>query len=541
MKRLVLLLVGLSMVLMACDDPRDPKTWTKKLRDPQHREAAVRQLKKMAEKAKTDQELAKIATVAVPALRAVFKDHPEALTLKTIILFKDKSAIPTLIEALDFVGEEYHNATVAARALARLKASDAVDPLGKVLERPLAIKSRANLAKQAAIEALAKIGDPRAVPHLMKCADKSYTEQDFHLNKKAIEALGVLRDPAALPTVVRGLFMTSQRQGHSFNQARLALVRIGKASIPRLVKALQRKDVELEKMAKEQEFRPGVIRLKASVALGDLRARSALPAMLEILSKAKVSGEYEKGLDGLIEGLGKIGDEAALEVLHKLINDKKTSKMLRMYLSSAILTIGSGKSLPVLLTLAEKGDIAGVWNGKPVKDPEVRGAAARIYSQMVGKDAVTTYAKIEALSKEKRIEGWAAKATFIEALKLMKMAQECKDDALCYGKKLEDTKLKPAERIKAAVMVARVPNGRKAIPSLTKVLTEQDNPLLRQILLLGATRIVQASDKGFVDALTKVEAKEGKRKRKFTGGTGIHNSIALQLIKRKKTPSDAGN
>ena len=526
MKRLILLFVGLSLVLMGCDDPRDPKTWTKKLRDPQHREEAVGQLKKMADKAKDDKELAKIGAVAVPALCTIFKDHPEARTLKTIILFKDKSAVPTLIDALDFVGEEYHNATVAARALAKLKSSDAVEPLGKVLERPLAIKSRANLAKQAAIEALAKIGDPRGVPHLMKCADKSWTEQDFHLNKKAIEALGVLRDPKAVPTLVRGLFMTSPRQGHSFNQARLALVRIGKPAIQPIITALQRKDAGLEKMAKDQEFRPGVIRLKASVALGDLRAKEAVPAMLEILGKAKVGEGYEKGLDGLIEGLGKIGDESSLELLHKLILDKKTHMKIRMWIGATLAVTGNKKSLPVLLTVADKGDIQGY--------PDLRGAAVGIYAQMTGAEAEADWAKVEALSKEKRLVGYEALKNFKEALKMMLMAKECKDDALCYGKKLEDTKASPGQRLKAAVMIGTLPNGRKAIPSLTKVLIERDNPLLRQMVLLSATRIAKSSDVEFMKMLRKIEARDAKRKAKFTGGVGIHNSLALELIQRRK-------
>ena len=523
------------MLLAGCDDPRDPGTWTKKLRNPQHRETAVRKIKKLGDKAKTDKEKAKIAKVAVPELCKIFKDHPEAMTLKTIIMFGDKSsvAVQTLIEALDFAGEDYHNATLAAKALAAWKSSEAVEPLGKILERPLAIKSRANLAKQAAIEALGKIGDPKGVPYLMKCADKSWTEQDFHLNKKAIEALGRLRDPKAVPTLVRGLFMTSPRQGHSFNQARLALVRVGKAAIPAVIKALQRKDASLEKMAKEQEFRPGVIRLKASVALGDLRAREAVPAMLEILGKANVGEKYEKGLDGLIEGLGKIGDERSLELLHKLILDKKTNVKIRQWIGATLAVIGNKKSLPVLLTVADKGDVQGY--------PDLRGAAVGIYAQVAGAEVDKDWATVEKLSKEKRLKGYAALQNFKEALKLMGMAKECKDDGPCYGKKLEDTKLTPGQRLKAAVMIGIVANGREAIPSLTRVLPERDYPLLRQMVLLSATRITTVNDKEFFKMLTKIETRDARRKAKFTGGVAIHNSLALELIKRKQQPGDAGN
>ena len=523
-----------------CEDLQGPRAWVRRLRDAKQREVAAQRLWKMVKNARTDEQRSLLAKVALADLCAAFKARPDRLILRSIAALRDRRAIPTLVGALDFVGEEHHNATVAARALAELKAVDAVDALGKVLDRPLVKQSRANLAKLAAIEALGKIGDPRAVPYLEKCARKHWQrdDQDFLLNRKAIEALGKIGDPRAVDTLVLGLFMTNRR-GHSFNQARLALVRIGKPAIKPLINALLRKNKDLEKMAVEEEldtYTKGVIVTKTAITLGDLRAKEAVPHLLKILGESKVTGEYTRGLDGVIEGLGKIGDDRALPVLHKLIKHKKTSKMLKMYISSALMTIGSEKSLPVLLRLAEEGDIPGRWNGKPVKDPEVRGACARIYAQMVGKDAVTSHAKLEALSKEKRLEGWAARATFVESLKLMKMAAECKDDALCYGKKLEDTNLKPAERIKAAVMIGRLPNGRKAIPSLTRVLNERDNPLLRMILLLSATRIVTAADTAFVKELARVEARDARRKKRFTGGTWIHNSIALELIKRRGRP-----
>ena len=533
MTRLVMLSLGICLLLSACDDPNDPNSWIKKLRDPKQRQNAVMKIRRLTQQAKTDADRAAIAKTAVPALCKLFKDFPEAATLKTIILYNDKASVPTLLTALDFVGEEYHNATLAAKALAKMKAPEAVAPLCKILDRPLAIKSRANLAKLAAIGALGQIGDPKAVPCLIKAADVHWTKQDFHLNKKAIENLGLVGDARAVPVVIRGLFMTSRRQGNSYNKSRTALVRIGRASIKPLIKALKGEDAAVNKMAKDQEFRKGVVMYKTAVALGDLRAAEAVPVLVEILAKANVGDEYDKGLDGLIEGLGKIGGEGALEHLHKLVQDPKANVKIRQWVGATLAVIGSKKSLPVLLKVADKGDIQGY--------PDLRGAAIGVYAQMVGAEAEKDYAFVEQLANEKRLKGYAAAANFKESLKLMAMAKKCKDNGKCYGKELENTKHSPGARLKAAVMVGILPSGHDAVESMTKVLPQRDFPLLRQVLLLSATRVITANDKGFVDLLTKLANKESKRKSKFTGGTGLHNVLALELIKRKKKASDPGN
>ena len=107
-----------------------------------------------------------------------------------------------------------------------MKATDAVDPLIKAAEKPLPIKSRANSARIAAMRALVKIGDKRAVPTLMKILTTSADEQDFLLNQKAALGLAEFRDPQAIPALIKGLFMTGRGTG-IFQECRLALVRIG--------------------------------------------------------------------------------------------------------------------------------------------------------------------------------------------------------------------------------------------------------------------------------------------------------------------------
>ena len=187
MSRLAVFLTGACFLLVACDDPKDPQTWIKKLRDPEHATKAVKELQKLGD------------PVAIESLAALYKDFESPTILKAIITLakkapENKAAHGALFSALEFTEDKYHNATLAAAALADLKLKEAVEPLAKVLDRPMAIKSRANLAKLAVIKALAVLGDKRALPYLVRTLERRPEQQDFLLNKQAARALGKIGD-----------------------------------------------------------------------------------------------------------------------------------------------------------------------------------------------------------------------------------------------------------------------------------------------------------------------------------------------------------
>lgn len=503
-----------SATLMAgCNDPKDPKTWIKKLRDPKEANEAVRQLKKLGD------------PIAVEPLCKLYKDYPSPNILQAIISFKDKKSIPTLIEALDFTEDKYHNASLAASALAKMKAVEAVPALIKALKKPLAIKSRANKAKVAAIEALRKIGDKKAVPALIDVADGSPSKQDFFLNKRAIVALGALGDPEAVPVLVRGLFMASTIQGTSYPMARVALVKIGgKAASKALLEAMEGKDKRLNLMAKELEFRPGVILNKTAILLGDLRAKDAVPMLLEMFKKADLK---ETKIAGVIEAMGKIGDTRVVDPLLKALKDKKANYKIRMQICNALTVLGDKKALPVLLNIAEKGFIDGGFYN-------LREGGAMAWGRLVGAEAEQGIKVMDAILADKEVKKYKQNwNTFKEARDRAAVALKCKDDAICYGKALLDTKLTLAQREKAAVMVGILPNSRKAIPYLVKALPQRE-PILRLFMLQSAKRIGVASDKALVKVLSDLAKKDSKRKTKFLGADlASEDKIALAIVKRK--------
>ena len=111
------------------------------------------------------------ARVVVPELMALYNQTQSAEHLQALARYKDERTKPVFIEALDYTDEEFDRAVIAAGVLGEMKATDAVDKLIAASEKPLPIKSRANAAKLAAIRALVKIGDKKAVAGADQAAD----------------------------------------------------------------------------------------------------------------------------------------------------------------------------------------------------------------------------------------------------------------------------------------------------------------------------------------------------------------------------------
>jgi HEAT repeat protein len=518
MYRLSVFVIALSTLFFACDDPKEPKTWIKRLRNPEYATEAVKQLQKIGD------------PVAVEPLCELYKDYPSPNILKAIISFKDKRSIPTLISALDFTEDKYHNATLAANALANLKAAEGVDPLGKVVAKAMAIKSRANLARVSAIEALAKLGDKKSIPILISVLEKKPSEQDFFINKKAAEALGELGDPAAAPILIRALFMSSSIQGTSYPQARVALVRIGKPAVQPLITALLGKDEMLNAMPKEWEWKDedpkSVILNKIAIVLGDMMAVDAVPSLIEALGKANVESE-DTSIAGVIEALGKIGDEKAVDALLKILDNSKANYKLRMQVCNALSVMGPKKAIPSLLDAAEKGWVEDGYTN-------LREGSAMAYGRIVGAEAEQSYSKVSGFITDAKLQGKeyeAARGTFKEVLERMDLAKECKDDPICYGKKIADTSLSLVKREKAGIMIGILSDGRKALPDLIRALPERE-PVLRLYFLMSAKRIGTAKDAELIKTLETLYEKDSKRTIKALGADlASEDAVALAVIK----------
>ena len=181
----------------ACQgDPNDPMTWAKQLKNLRTQKEALDHLANMdVEKARP----------AVPALIELYPGHqaPRAPGGAGALQGRAHQADPDRGARLQRrrLRPRDDRGRRAGRHEGRPTRST---PLIKAAEKPLPIKSRANNARIAAMRALVKIGDKRAVPTLMKILTTSADEQDFLLNQKAALGLAEFRDPAVDPGADQG-------------------------------------------------------------------------------------------------------------------------------------------------------------------------------------------------------------------------------------------------------------------------------------------------------------------------------------------------
>jgi HEAT repeat protein len=481
------LVTTLALGGLACQgDPNDPMTWAKQLKDLRVQKEALDHLANM------DVE---VARPAVPALIDLYQDAKRPEFLEALARYADPRTMPIMIDALDYSDDDFDRATIAAGVLGEMKATDAVDPLIKAVEKPLPIKSRANSTRIAAMRALVKIGDKRAVPTLMKILTTSADEQDFLLNQRAALGLAEFRDPQAIPALIQGLFMTGRGTG-IFQECRLALVRIGPPAVDPLIQLLEEKNPDIQAMAKKLSFEapppegtPGVVPHKAAILLGDLRAKKAIPALIGRLHEKARGDEHRSALIAL----GYIATPAAVDAILADVKDPKADPAERASAADALYLSGDRRAVPTLLEIARSGYV--MSGGEKASD--LRASAAIALARIAGKE---TYDGFKALVDDET----AVQGVFGMALDRMQVAKECDQDLACYGKALNDPSWTRAE--KAAFAIAFSGNARQGLPLLLAALRPittmaQERYPVHQAILFGLARLGTRDCKECIDKL----------------------------------------
>jgi len=488
----------LALALLGCGcvgDPNDPHTWIKKLHDIREQREAVRNLVRINDK------------VAVQPLMDLYKDpkgsrDPEVLD--AIIHFHDARAIPLLIEALDYTEQDFDAATKAAAELGNLKAKESIPALLKALDKPLPIKSRANLAKQEAIRALAKIKDPASVDALCKVVKALPDEQDMFLNKVAALALGQIGDPRGVPCLLNGAFIARADNATFFPEVRIAVTKIGEPSVDPLIQLLQEKNAEVNEMAKKLDFKPGVIGFKAAYLLGDLRAKKAVPALIARL-KEPPKGDMQRSI---LVSLGQIGEPAGVDAALAVLKDSRQKQEYREGACQAMMAARNVGAVPTLLALAKDKKTAA----------NLRVAAAYALGVLGGKSEYDSFAST--VKSEEYIE-------VKQALERLEVAKSCTGDLDdCYIKALDDPKVTRQE--KGALMLGTSKNKQKALGALLAHMGVQEQ-VVRLAIIDSVRRL---ADKGCTACQTKLQeqiSKEEKLVTKIPQFKGLVDEMSVTL------------
>jgi len=216
----------------------------------------------------------------------------------------DAIATTALIRALsdgwrvERVGVLYSDIPVeAAKALGKLRSSEAVQPLIKALRARL-------MVRREAAEALGKIGNTRAINPLI---------QAFRY--------GGSKDPAS----------------NMRYPVAIALAEIGKPAVPALLNALSHKDKDVQ---------PG-----SAVALGQIGDKRAVQPLMDVLRDGE---QYWFLRSNAAEALGRIGDKRAVSVLIGALKDDNSS--VRSAAAEALGKLGDARATTPLFSALNDED-----------------------------------------------------------------------------------------------------------------------------------------------------------------------------------------
>jgi HEAT repeat protein len=237
---------------------------------------------------------------------------------------------------------------------------------------------------------------------------------------------------------------------------------------------------------------------KAAILLGDLRAKKAVPALVELLHTKAKGDEHRSALIAL----GYIATPPAVDAILADLKDAKADPAERASAADALYLSGDRRAVPTLLEVAKSGFVKS--GGEQASD--LRASAAIALARIAGPE---TYDAFKALVDKET----AAAGVFGMALDRMQVAKECKDDINCYGKTLNDPSWTRAE--KAAFAIAFSNNAKQGLPLLLgamKPITTmaQDRYPVHQAILFGLTRLGTRDCKECIDKLTKQVEKDEK-------------------------------
>jgi HEAT repeat protein len=199
---------------------------------------------------------------------------------------------------------------------------------------------------------LAAAPPPSAAEALIPAVED--TSRPIAVTKKAVQALGELGDPRAVPVLVKLLYQ--ERQGRTLAaEAAFALFQIGRPSADALLRVVRRKDPELLAWANANHLPETWLLGQSMEVLGDLGDLRAQAPLLDLLS-------YENSNQPLAlvvrrhaaSALGRLKSRSAVAPVANLVS--VPNPQARHEFVRALMLIGGRKALPALARAASEGE-----------------------------------------------------------------------------------------------------------------------------------------------------------------------------------------
>lgn len=379
------------------DTDRTLDDWIADLQQPRRTRRAAAQLQSMA-----DQQGAERAIE--PLLGAWERDQFEPVILEAAVEIASsapggphfKPLLPALRSAVTEVtasdNRSLKSALIAVESLAGLRDYPALPALIKIANRSVPDLAPAHRLRLVVVAALGRYGKhDHSVAALIKLLKIEPTHRVQVMPAAAALALAQTHSEKAVVPLLKALV----RIPKIYPQCRRALATLGKTAIPALIAMLQGRQNQVKALARDLELnagcsqqmglgspcsQPSILEYRAATLLGDLRAASAVDALLGAMKKPPLPAYFSRSGPGqdqhvaILRTLGQIGDARAASALWAYAQDgaKKPANRVAAIAAYANLT-SDAAALPVLQELMAGAN----------RPEELRTAAAEGYANMV--------------------------------------------------------------------------------------------------------------------------------------------------------------
>jgi len=431
-------------------DPNTPEYWEKAFKNGRRAQDRVR----VIEDLRTTKRLTPaFAPLLHAQLQSEKQPEVKAELAKALGELGEASSLQPLADALDMgpanSDTNRMNREIAI-ALGKIPGAAAVPPLLRLL------KSKDGYVQLEAIRSLGEQRAKEAVEPLVAMALDDSLEP--LINRKAVQALGEIGDPRAIPTLVKMMFKQHRTRGDSFyGDSSFSLFQIGAPARDAVLSALKGEDRALLTWARQNNVEEAALYAKAAQVAGDLQDRRAEAVLIQRLAYKADDEDLQMMVRMTVaDALGRMRASSAVNAIAALAADERIPARERY--SWALARIGGRESIPAL----EKAATVGIWEARdralaalsllgderelPAFERFLKEEEARTVSDCQKYD-------LSGCSDPKALAAKHAQAITAHQQRL-EAARECKADLACWSKKLEAKE--PAVRERAALELGRL-------------------------------------------------------------------------------------
>ncbi|MCP4499736.1 MAG: HEAT repeat domain-containing protein [Deltaproteobacteria bacterium] len=419
---------------------------------------------------------------AMPFLYKALKSKNKDVRPKSAMLVGkhgDASSVPALVDGLDFKARSTATSEDKMAAVANERIAKALAKLGKGDDEKVveALKKLMNMpqleVQLAGLQALGGLKAQSAIDDLIYVAEAH--ENNFMM-KNAIIALGNLGNPKAVPVLMRNMFF--ERNVSFYIESSYSLFQLGKPSIDPLLEVFHNKYEPIEDLHIEK----GVQKAKAIQVLTDIGGDKRIEAV--ILEAAKISPDDTANSLARIwsqQQLGRLGLQAGKATLLSKWDDIDQSKSEHSL--NGLVQLGAKDKAAGLLAMTTyngfvrqcmKLDSRNKKSTCEAASSQVRPARVLPASRLAPGSSLKTFEQM--LKEEKgRKDGKNKKLVkaIEEGIKRVQAAAECDGKGkACWVKMLDDKE--PLKRERAGYELLWL-NDKSTAEAQRKLLADKDN------------------------------------------------------------------